>query len=242
MQPLILLAIVFALLILPFGWWTALRLGLAAMFLLTASAHWGRRRADLIRMVPPIFSRPDLLVTLTGICEILGAIGLLIPKVAPFAAIGLSLFLIAVFPANVRAARDGIAIAGRRARGGFRMKLDDHPTVRNLAKVQKPENRHAEKTLDSAWLRRLALDRGAHDAGCVEIGRAALEPQRGEILRNYPWTKSLLSFVVRMAREPVRGAPRSVANLEFHRAGHDVDAISAAIVADLETRGFRAVN
>ena len=115
MQPLILLAIVFALLILPFGWWTALRLGLAAMFLLTASAHWGRRRADLIRMVPPVFSRPDLLVTLTGICEILGAIGLLIPKVAPFAAIGLSLFLIAVFPANVRAARDGIAIAGRRA-------------------------------------------------------------------------------------------------------------------------------
>src|SRR5437763_4990569 len=96
------------------------------------------------------------------------------------------------------------------------MKLDDHPTVRNLAKVQKPENRHAEKTLESAWLRRLALDRGAHDAGCVEIGRAALEPQLGEILRNYPWTKSLLSFVVRMAREPVRGAPRSVANLEIH--------------------------
>src|SRR5438477_5283334 len=122
------------------------------------------------------------------------------------------------------------------------MKLDDHPTVRNLAKVQKPEDRHAEKTLDSVWLRRLALDRGAHDAGCVEIGRAALDPQRGEILRNYPWTKSLLSFVVRMAREPVRGAPRSVANLEFHRAGHEVDAISAAIVADLETRGFRAVN
>ena len=115
MQPLILLAIVFALLILPFGWWTALRLGLAAMFLLTASAHWGRRRADLIRMVPPVFSRPDLLVTLTGICEILGAIGLLIPEVASFAAIGLSLLLLAVFPANVRAARDSIAIAGRRA-------------------------------------------------------------------------------------------------------------------------------
>jgi hypothetical protein len=62
--------------------------------------------------------------------------------------------------------------------------------------------------LDGAWLRRLAMDCGADDTGLVEIGRPALEPQRNEILRNYPWTKSLLSLVVRMAREPVRGAPR----------------------------------
>jgi ferredoxin-NADP reductase/Fe-S-cluster-containing hydrogenase component 2 len=45
-----------------------------------------------------------------------------------------------------------------------------------------------------------------------------------------------------MAREPVRGAPRSVANLEFHRAGHEVNAVGAAIVAKLEARGVRAVN
>ena len=45
-----------------------------------------------------------------------------------------------------------------------------------------------------------------------------------------------------MAREPLRGAPRSVANLEFHRAGHHVDQICAAIVAELERQGVRAVN
>jgi hypothetical protein len=45
-----------------------------------------------------------------------------------------------------------------------------------------------------------------------------------------------------MAREPVRGASRSVANLEFHRAGDQVNEISAAIVGKLETRGVRAVN
>jgi Fe-S-cluster-containing hydrogenase component 2 len=45
-----------------------------------------------------------------------------------------------------------------------------------------------------------------------------------------------------MAREPVRGAPRSVANLEFHRAGDAVNEVSAAIVAKLEARGIRAVN
>ena len=45
-----------------------------------------------------------------------------------------------------------------------------------------------------------------------------------------------------MAREPVRGAPRSVANLEFHRAGEEVNEVGAAIVAKLEARGIHAVN
>ena len=36
----------------------ALRPALAVMFLLTASAHWGAKRADLVRMVPPGFGSP----------------------------------------------------------------------------------------------------------------------------------------------------------------------------------------
>lgn len=115
MQPLILLVMVFLQLILPLGWWTALRVALAAMFLLTASAHLGKRRDDLIRMVPRALPRPDLLVAVTGICEILGAVGLLISRVAPVAAVGLTLLLIAIFPANVRAARQAITIGGRPA-------------------------------------------------------------------------------------------------------------------------------
>jgi len=120
------------------------------------------------------------------------------------------------------------------------MALEDHPTVRRISQQQlsclNPQ------VLDAGYLRHLALDHGADDAGLVEISRPALDPQRAEVLRNYPWTKSLLAFVVRMAREPVRGGPRSVANLEFHRAGDEVDEISAAIVADLEARGIRAAN
>lgn len=104
MQPLFVLVTVFLLLVLPLGWWTALRSALAIMFLLTASAHWGKRRADLIRMVPMGLPRPDLLVTITGFCEILRAAGLLISRAAPVAAFGLTLLLIALFPANIRAA------------------------------------------------------------------------------------------------------------------------------------------
>jgi uncharacterized membrane protein len=83
-----------------------LRGGLALMFLLTASVHWGKRRRDLIAMVPPFFPRADLIVSFTGVLEILGAMGLLIPATAPVAAACLALLLIAMFPANVRAAHE----------------------------------------------------------------------------------------------------------------------------------------
>jgi uncharacterized membrane protein len=92
---------------------TILRTALALMFLLTASAHWGKRRPDLIRMVPPQFPRPDLLVTISRMLEITGAIGLLIPSIAPPAAICLTLLLVALFPANVHAARENLTIAGQ---------------------------------------------------------------------------------------------------------------------------------
>lgn len=91
-------------------------------------------------------------------------------------------------------------------------------------------------------LRALALECGADDVGVIEIQRPGLDPQRDEILKNYPWTKSLIAVVARMAREPLRGPPRSVANLEFHRTGHHLDDVCAKIVARLERAGVRAVN
>ena len=54
------------------SWQISVRAGLAGMLLLTGSAHWGRRRADLIAMVPDRFPRPGLLVTLTGALELAG--------------------------------------------------------------------------------------------------------------------------------------------------------------------------
>ena len=97
------------------NWIWCLRGGLAVMFLFTASAHWGKQRADLIAMVPRAFRRPDLIVSATGVLEILGAVGLLIPAIAPLAATCLALLLVALFPANIRAAREGLTIGGRPA-------------------------------------------------------------------------------------------------------------------------------
>ena len=100
----------------PLASWTpCLRGGLTLMFLLTASAHWGKRRPDLIAMVPHMFPRPGLIITLTGICELLGAVGLQLPAFAPAAAACLSVLLIAMFPANVRAAREHLKIGDQQA-------------------------------------------------------------------------------------------------------------------------------
>ena len=94
----------------------ALRIALAAMFVFTAVSHFDpRTRPDLVRMVPASLPAPALLVSITGVLELLGAIGLMVPRGLPAAAYGLIALLVAMFPANVHAAREGLVIAGRRA-------------------------------------------------------------------------------------------------------------------------------
>jgi uncharacterized membrane protein len=97
------------------NWNLPLRLALCLMFTIAASAHCGRGRPDLIRIVPTALPAPGILVTITGLFEIAGAVGLLLPQTARAAAICLALLLIALFPANVRAARHGFTILGRPA-------------------------------------------------------------------------------------------------------------------------------
>jgi uncharacterized membrane protein len=94
-------------------WHHSLQGAVAAMLLLTASAHWGKRRVDLIRMVPPSFPKPALIVTITGLLEIIGAIGILLPATSGAASICLALLLLVMFPANMRAAREGLTIGGK---------------------------------------------------------------------------------------------------------------------------------
>src|SRR5262245_17263421 len=120
------------------------------------------------------------------------------------------------------------------------MKLTDHPTVK--AFYEKAPAAPAPDNLDAAWLRQLCLECGADDAGLVEISRPALDNQRDDILRYFPPAKTLLSFVCRMNQEPIRSPARSVANLEFHDTGHQVNEVARKVVAALEKQGVRALN
>jgi uncharacterized membrane protein len=123
MAPLIVLIIVTALarlagqLRLPAlrSWRAATRIGLAVMFVFTAAAHFNSMRSDLVRMVPPFVPEPELVVTVTGICEVLGAIGLLVPRTRRLAAAALIVMLVAVLPANIYAAQTGVTLRGAAA-------------------------------------------------------------------------------------------------------------------------------
>ena len=90
----------------------------------------------------------------------------------------------------------------------------------------------------------LALARacGADDCGLVPIEDPALRGEVPHIAKAFPGTRTLLALVGRMHREPVRSPARSVANLEFHASGHELDAIARRIVRRLEDDGIRALN
>jgi uncharacterized membrane protein len=89
------------------GTWTkAVAVGLAAMFVLTGVAHFAPPlRAALVAIVPPQLPAPRLVVTVTGVLEFLGAVGLLVPTTRVAAAVCLLLLMLAMFPANIYAAR-----------------------------------------------------------------------------------------------------------------------------------------
>ncbi len=100
----------------------------------------------------------------------------------------------------------------------------------------------APAPLDSSRLKELYRRAGADDVGFVEIEREEIADQRDDILRCLPRTKTLISFVRRMNREPIRSTARSAANLEFHHSGDDVNETAREIVRALEAEGVRAVN
>lgn len=89
-------------------WAASIRVGLAVMFCFTAAAHFNSMRPDMVAMVPPSVPNPELMVTFTGVCEILGAVGLLVPRTRRIAAVALIVFLLAVLPANIHAAQAGV--------------------------------------------------------------------------------------------------------------------------------------
>jgi len=88
------------------SWPAATVWGLAAAFLIASTAHFLQpRRAGLVAIVPPWMPHPSLVVTISGILEVAGAVGLIFEPTRVVAAACLGLLLILIFPPNVRAAR-----------------------------------------------------------------------------------------------------------------------------------------
>jgi len=121
--------------------------------------------------------------------------------------------------------------------------LAEHPTVKWFqGRATEGAEAQGTRLLDADWLRRLCLEAGADDVGFVSLDRPEVADQRADILAVFPAARTLVSFVCRMNREPIRSPARSVANVEFHRTGDHVNAVGHRIVAALEQLGVRALN
>jgi uncharacterized membrane protein len=83
----------------------------AVIFIGMGINHFRPRAArGMARMIPPSMRRegalkPINLVYFTGVCEVLGGVGILLPWTRLAAGIALAVFLIVVFPANAYAAQ-----------------------------------------------------------------------------------------------------------------------------------------
>jgi uncharacterized membrane protein len=78
---------------------------LLGLFFIAAGANHFVHPDFYRRIVPGYLPDHALLVAISGVCECLGGIGVLIPKTRSVAGIGLIALLIAVFPANVQMAQ-----------------------------------------------------------------------------------------------------------------------------------------
>ncbi len=94
------------------SWRDASRGGLVIMFLFTGASHFTSMKYDFAAMIPAPLPDDLWVIYLSGVLEIAGAIGLLIPRTRKVAGICLVLLLVALFPANVNAALNEIPLRG----------------------------------------------------------------------------------------------------------------------------------
>jgi uncharacterized membrane protein len=94
----------------------ALTLALAAFYFAAGLAHLAAPDAFLAIM-PRFAPYPREVVLLTGICEMAGAAGLLVPKLRSAAGLMLALYALCVWPANFVHATGGVEFAGTRLGG-----------------------------------------------------------------------------------------------------------------------------
>ncbi len=64
-----------------------------------------------LAITPDWVPEPQRVIQFTGACEIAGAIGLLVPGLKRYAGIGLALYAVCVFPANIKHAMDDLTAA-----------------------------------------------------------------------------------------------------------------------------------
>ena len=90
---------------------TILRLVLAAAYLAAGVLHL-YMPAPFLRITPAWVPFPATVIAFTGLCEVAGAIGLMLPRLRWWAGVMLAAYAVCVYPANIKHAYDQVIIAG----------------------------------------------------------------------------------------------------------------------------------
>lgn len=90
---------------------TRARIGLSLFFLFTGIGHFIRTE-PMAAMLPPSVPYRVGLIYLTGVFELLGAVGVWIPKLMKITGVCLILMMLAVLPANIYSAFNHVEFGG----------------------------------------------------------------------------------------------------------------------------------
>ncbi len=86
--------------------------GIVALAMVSVGVMHFTQAEWFAQIVPPFLPAPVWLVWISGVFEILGGIGVLVPRVRALAGWGLVLLYLAVFPANIYMAVAPVAVNG----------------------------------------------------------------------------------------------------------------------------------
>ncbi len=118
-----------------------------------------------------------------------------------------------------------------------------HPTILKMARhAAQAGEQTPTQALDPIWLRNLVLAAGADDVGFVGIDRPELDDQRADLKLMFPMVRTVITYAVRMQRDPILSPLRSLANHEFHSTSDDVDDVGRRVAKLLTEQGTRALN
>ncbi len=88
-----------------------LRLGMAVVLVVAGADHLRTPERYLV-MMPAVIPFPAAIVFATGLAEIAGALGLLVPRTRRLTGIVLAIYFVCVFPANIQNAIDNLNVEG----------------------------------------------------------------------------------------------------------------------------------
>jgi uncharacterized membrane protein len=92
-------------------WRARMRWGLSLSLIFTGIDHIANP-GRYLPMMPAFVPLHAEIILFTGICELAGAVGLLIPRLRRLTGIMLAIYFFCVFPANIKNAIEGLSVEG----------------------------------------------------------------------------------------------------------------------------------